>query len=205
MLAGSIIMVTALIAASFCNSVSGLLATQGVLYAVGGLIIYFPSIQYIEEWFVVRRGMAYGVMWAGTGSAGIVVPFLLQWLLDSYGFRVALRTWAVILVRMSISEGMKVGSADIYVGNWSRTLPAFRERPTSNYGIECSTAERSRLLEIALVLVLRDRRHSAVIRLLLAGALVAIVRCFDWAAQILRSVGPGFGQSGYMLRSNHDR
>ena len=107
MLAGSIIMVTALIAASFCNSVSGLLATQGVLYAVGGLIIYFPSIQYIEEWFVVRRGMAYGVMWAGTGSAGIVVPFLLQWLLDSYGFRVALRTWAVILVRMSISEGMK--------------------------------------------------------------------------------------------------
>jgi hypothetical protein len=107
MLAGSIIMVTALITASFCNSVSGLLVTQGVLYAVGGLIIYFPSIQYIEEWFVVRRGMAYGVMWAGTGSAGIVVPFLLQWLLDSYGFRVALRTWAVILVSMSISEGIK--------------------------------------------------------------------------------------------------
>ena len=99
MVAGSIIMVTSLIAASFCNSVSGLLATQGVMYAVGGSIIYFPSIQYIEEWFVVKRGMAYGVMWAGTGSAGIVVPFLLQWLLDSYGFRVALRAWAVMLVR----------------------------------------------------------------------------------------------------------
>ena len=37
-------------------------------------------------------------MWAGTGSAGVVVPFLLQWLLDSYGFRTALRVWALVIV-----------------------------------------------------------------------------------------------------------
>ena len=57
------IMVMSLIAASFCNSVSGLLATQSVMYAIGGLLIYFPSMQYIDEWFVARKGMAYGIMY----------------------------------------------------------------------------------------------------------------------------------------------
>lgn len=98
MFIGALIVVVALLAASFCNSVAGLLATQGVLYAVGGLLLYYPAMIYVDEWFVKRKGLAYGVMWAGSGSAGVVVPFLLQWLLDTYGFRTALRVWTIILV-----------------------------------------------------------------------------------------------------------
>lgn len=90
--------VLSMVAASFCNTVGGLLATQGVLYAIGGLTLYFPAMIFVDEWFIARKGLAYGVMWAGSGSAGVVVPFLLQWLLDNYGFRTALRVWAVVLV-----------------------------------------------------------------------------------------------------------
>lgn len=36
-------------------------------------------------------------MWAGTGSAGVIVPFLSQWLLTTYGFRTTLRVFAAIL------------------------------------------------------------------------------------------------------------
>lgn len=43
-------------------------------------------------------------MWAGTGCSGIAVPFLLQYLLDTYGFRTALRVWAVALVRVNRAE-----------------------------------------------------------------------------------------------------
>ena len=56
------IMVISLIAASFCNSISGLMATQSVMYAVGGLALYFPSVQFVDEWFVSRKGLAYGIM-----------------------------------------------------------------------------------------------------------------------------------------------
>jgi hypothetical protein len=94
-----VLIVVSMLAASFANTVGGLLATQGVLYAIGGLILYFPTMVFVDEWFVARKGLAYGVMWAGSGSAGVVVPFLLQWLLDTYGFRTALRVWAVVLVR----------------------------------------------------------------------------------------------------------
>ncbi|KAI7648613.1 hypothetical protein KC318_g17839, partial [Hortaea werneckii] len=97
---GAALIVLSLIGASFCNTVAGLLATEGVLYAIGGVITYFPAIQYIDEWFIMKKGLAYGVVWAGTGSAGIVVPFFSQWLLDSFGFRTTLRVWAIILAVM---------------------------------------------------------------------------------------------------------
>lgn len=98
---GLVVTVLGLIAGSFCNSVNGLIGTQGVMYALGGLAVYFPAMALISEWFVQRRGLAFGIMWAGTGLAGTVVPFLLQWLLDYYGYRTTLRIWAIALTLLA--------------------------------------------------------------------------------------------------------
>ena len=102
--AGLVVTALSLIAASFAQNTATLLATQGILYAIGGLTLYFPAMYVIDEWFIARKGLAYGIVWTGTGVAGAIVPFLLQWLLDSYGFRIALRVWAVILVRCKLIE-----------------------------------------------------------------------------------------------------
>ncbi|KAK4962916.1 hypothetical protein LTR10_000543 [Elasticomyces elasticus] len=101
-LVGLVVTCVALIAASFCNSTAGLLATQGVLFAVGGLFLYFPAMYVIDEWFVARKGLAFGVVWTGTGFSGAVVPWLLQWLLNDYGFRTTLRVWAVVVAVLSL-------------------------------------------------------------------------------------------------------
>ena len=95
---GLLIAVLALITASFAKDTATLLATQGVVYALGGLVLYFPAMYVIDEWFIKRKGLAFAVVWTGTGVFGAVVPFLLEWLLSTYGFRTALRVWAVILV-----------------------------------------------------------------------------------------------------------
>ena len=95
---GLVITVLSLIIASFAHNTATLLATQGVMYALGGLTLYFPAMYVIDEWFIARKGLAFGVVWTGTGVSGAIVPFLLEWLLSSYGFRTALRVWAVILV-----------------------------------------------------------------------------------------------------------
>src|ERR1700759_5241785 len=95
--AGLIIMCIALGASSFSQSVGHLILTQGVLYAIGGALAYGPVILFMDEWFVKRKGFAYGVMWAGTGVAGVVLPIVIQWLLSTYGFRTALRTWSLSL------------------------------------------------------------------------------------------------------------
>nr|OQO32068.1 hypothetical protein B0A51_00606 [Rachicladosporium sp. CCFEE 5018] len=99
--AGIAVMAIALIAASFVSSTAALLGLQGVLYGVGGLTVYFPAMYICDEWFVKRKGIAFAVIWSGTGVAGAIVPFLSQWLLDSFGFRTTLRVWAVIIVALA--------------------------------------------------------------------------------------------------------
>ena len=64
--AGLVITLFALVGSSFATRVWHLILTQGVLYAVGGSILYFPTIIFLDEWFIRRKGLAYGVMWAGT-------------------------------------------------------------------------------------------------------------------------------------------
>lgn len=95
---GWTISVLSLVAASFATTIGVLIATQGVLYSIGFTLMYFPIISMLNEWFVARRGLAYGIITAATGLSGIALPFILATLLDSYGFQTTLRAFAVALV-----------------------------------------------------------------------------------------------------------
>ncbi|PVH87663.1 MFS general substrate transporter [Cadophora sp. DSE1049] len=94
---GLVIATGALVASSFSTQVWHLIATQGVLYAIGGSLLYSPTMFYLDEWFVDKKGLAFGVMWAGVGASGLVFPFALKALLDKWGFANTLRVWAIIL------------------------------------------------------------------------------------------------------------
>jgi hypothetical protein len=61
--AGLPIMAVAVASASFANKVWHLILTQGVLYGLGGSIIYYPTILFVDEWFIRRKGFAFGIMW----------------------------------------------------------------------------------------------------------------------------------------------
>ena len=57
------IVALALIGASFAQKVSHLIGCQGVLFAIGGNMMFTPTITYLDEWFVRRKGLAIGIMW----------------------------------------------------------------------------------------------------------------------------------------------
>jgi MFS family permease len=69
-----------------------------VLCAIGSGLLFSPTTLYLDEWFSARKGMAYGIMWAGKNIAGVILPFVMQSLLASYGPRTALRVWAIALL-----------------------------------------------------------------------------------------------------------
>ncbi|KAE8383715.1 major facilitator superfamily domain-containing protein [Aspergillus bertholletiae] len=94
--AGYIILLASVVGASFANTAGQLLATQGITYAIGGSFHYFPAFLYLDEWFVERKGLAYGIFIAGAGASGVAIPFAMEWILNTWGFRTALRTWALI-------------------------------------------------------------------------------------------------------------
>src|SRR5271154_1296715 len=92
------IVVIALILSSHATKVWHLACTQGVLYAIGGGLLYYPIAIFIDEWFIRRKGFAFGVMWAGTGCGGLTGPLVLNWGLPRYGVGPFLRGWAIALV-----------------------------------------------------------------------------------------------------------
>ncbi len=56
---GLAIIIVALVASSFATRVWHLIMTQGVIYAVGGGLLYFPTLIYLDEWFIRRKGLAF--------------------------------------------------------------------------------------------------------------------------------------------------
>ncbi|ERF77044.1 hypothetical protein EPUS_07950 [Endocarpon pusillum Z07020] len=92
---GFMILILALLLSSFAQAVWHLILLQGVLYGVGGAMSYCPCILFMDEWFVKKKGLAFGIMWAGLG--GLLIPFLMDWGLERLGFRIVLRVWVVIL------------------------------------------------------------------------------------------------------------
>ena len=66
---GLMLIVSTLMASSFSTAVWHLILTQGVLYAIGGSLLYAPTVFYLDEWFVKKKGLAFGIMWGGVGMS----------------------------------------------------------------------------------------------------------------------------------------
>lgn len=83
-----------LTASAFVNDVGALIATQGVLYAIGCSLLFSPISIYMDEWFIERKGFAHGVMWAGKSTTGMVSPFVFDAMLKRFGYKATLLGWA---------------------------------------------------------------------------------------------------------------
>lgn len=94
---GWLLCIVALIGASFSNTVFGLVATQGALYSLGVTILYYPMMGMLNEWFILKRGLAFGIMSAATGVSGTGLPFVLETMLEKYGYKTTLRGVAIAL------------------------------------------------------------------------------------------------------------
>ncbi|KAF9700378.1 hypothetical protein EKO04_001509 [Ascochyta lentis] len=86
---------------SFATTVWHLIATQGILCALGCGLLFTPTMLYLDEWFIKRKGLAYGVMWTGKSAAGVGVPFAMETCLRKFGPGVTLQGWSVATVLLS--------------------------------------------------------------------------------------------------------
>ncbi|TKX22242.1 MFS transporter-like protein 100 [Elsinoe australis] len=89
--------IAGLVLGSFASSLEVLILTQGVAYGLGFLIFYYPILSMVNEYWIARRGMAYGILCGASGVSGSMMPFVLQALLAKYGYRTTLRAVAIAL------------------------------------------------------------------------------------------------------------
>ncbi|OAA49177.1 Major facilitator superfamily transporter [Beauveria brongniartii RCEF 3172] len=92
------ICILSLVAGSFATTLEMLILTQGVAYGLGFLIFYYPILHMVSEYWVARRGMAFGILCGASGISGTAMPFVVQALLARYGYATTLRAVAGALV-----------------------------------------------------------------------------------------------------------
>ncbi|PSR85467.1 major facilitator superfamily domain-containing protein [Coniella lustricola] len=87
-----------LLAASFASTVPVLIATQGFLYGFGFVTLTYPIISMLNEWWVARKGMAFGLISASSGLTGTFMPFVMDTMLQRFGYTTTLRACAIALL-----------------------------------------------------------------------------------------------------------
>ncbi|ODN74831.1 hypothetical protein, variant 2 [Cryptococcus amylolentus CBS 6039] len=78
-----------LISSAFATRPWHLLVSIGCIYPLCGAL-YVPCATLLFEWFLERRGLATGIMYAGTGLGGTIVPYIMDGLLKGVGYKAAM-------------------------------------------------------------------------------------------------------------------
>ncbi|KAI9294292.1 MFS general substrate transporter [Neoconidiobolus thromboides FSU 785] len=83
--------------ASFSFKVWHLLLTQGIMFGIGGGLVFVPANVIVSQWFTKNRGLALGIGTAGSGIGGMAFSVLNGYLLPQVGFEWTLRYNCIIL------------------------------------------------------------------------------------------------------------
>jgi MFS family permease len=103
MLAGGFLLIIGYIATSFATSVLQVMVIYGTALAFAlsatGNLAYSVLL---SRWFVRHRGRAMAIAALGISTGGVIFPPILQFLIDSYGWRDALRFFSGILFILTV-------------------------------------------------------------------------------------------------------
>ena len=88
---GISIMTLSMILASCASTPWQVLATQGVMFSVGGVVISFVHVKVFAEWFDKKQGQAMGIIWLGYRIGALAFPLVCRWLLDKHGYEETLK------------------------------------------------------------------------------------------------------------------
>lgn len=129
--------ILALLASSFANTLPLIIITHGVIYVLGFLILCYPILSFLNEYWITRRGLAYGVLCSASGFSGVFFPFALEALLKRYRYRRMLRAFAVglaavtgPLVPLFRGRGLRRGSNPQ------------EQQPNVKKGLDCRVAKK---------------------------------------------------------------
>lgn len=98
--AGALLQALGFVAASASASLWQFTLAQGFLIGAGSSATFAPLIADTSQWFVRRRGAAVGIVASGSYVAGAVWPPIVQYLIETVGWR---RTYFAIGVFCAVS------------------------------------------------------------------------------------------------------
>ncbi|PIA13039.1 MFS general substrate transporter [Coemansia reversa NRRL 1564] len=95
---GCIITGTSLLVASACNTITGLILTQGLLYGIGGSCIMTPAVSMPSQWMKKYRAIATGFAVSGGSIGGLWMSFSTRAMVSNIGWKWSLRINGLIII-----------------------------------------------------------------------------------------------------------
>jgi len=85
----------------------------------------------VNEWWVARRGLAWGILLGSSGASGVAYPFINEALLHKYGYKTTLRAMAVASIIMTgpLLPSMKRRLPASHTNSLARTDWSFLKKP----------------------------------------------------------------------------
>ncbi|XP_037565718.1 monocarboxylate transporter 3-like isoform X1 [Dermacentor silvarum] len=95
-IAGSIMSSIGLVLSSFAPSTTVLTVTLGAIHGIGAGMVIMSQPMCLVQHFIIHKGLATGLNFAGSALAFFVFPMLMEFLTELYGFRSAILLFGAI-------------------------------------------------------------------------------------------------------------
>lgn len=107
---GTFFHVFGLMMTSLCSEYYQFILAQSICSALGLNCIFNAGTSSLTTWFLKKRGLALGIMAAGSGLGGIIIPIMASHLIPEIGFAWAMRTIAFMLFALLVTATLTVTS-----------------------------------------------------------------------------------------------
>lgn len=105
----------------------------GIMIGVGSSV-YVPLLSTVARWFVKRRSMMTGVVFAGAGVGMLILPLVIDQLISAYGWRVSFLILGVIILVVVVVTAQFLKRDPSQVGQ-----VAYGENDTAEEGLGLET------------------------------------------------------------------
>jgi MFS family permease len=103
---GALLLGTGLIFSSFTREIWHLYLFFGLVVGAGSSTTYVPPITVVTRWFERKRGLALGITVTGIGIGGFLGSPFINWLIQGFGWRVALPSLGVVTGAIVLAAAM---------------------------------------------------------------------------------------------------
>ncbi|KAL2816839.1 MFS general substrate transporter [Aspergillus cavernicola] len=103
---GVLLETASMIGASFVTQSWQLFLSQGICFGFGMGSLFISTVGIPNQWFKRRRGVANGIVAAGSGTGGLVYSLATNRMIENLGFRWAFRVLGIISFTVNLISGL---------------------------------------------------------------------------------------------------
>lgn len=96
--------------ASISSEYYQFILAQGICSPLGASMIFYPSVTCVSSWFFRHRALALGIAASGSSLGGVIIPIMVQRLVDRVGFGWTMRICAFLILGLLIISNLTLRS-----------------------------------------------------------------------------------------------